>query len=101
MDQSLLIIKTIIKPILKSVFVKDKILLVLRVNVTVIFNPRMFHNLHMISKSFLWNNCCPTIKVNITLVYKPRLFYSIQFNSILFAIKVLRFKVLIEKVIAK
>ena len=83
MDQSLLTVKAIITPVLKPVIVKDKILFVLRVNVTVIFNPRLFHNLHLISKSLLWTNCCHTIKVNITLVYKPRLFYSFSFYSIL------------------
>ena len=49
MDQSLLTIKVIITPVLKPVIVKDKILLVLRVNVTVIFNLRLFHNFHLIS----------------------------------------------------
>ena len=48
MDQSLLTIKVIIMPVLKPVIVKDKILLVLRVNVTVIFNPHLFHNRHLI-----------------------------------------------------
>ena len=74
MDQSLLTIKVIITPVLKPVIIKDKILLVLRVKVTVIFNLRLFHNLHLISKSLLWTNCCPTIKVNITLIYKPPCF---------------------------
>ena len=69
MDQLLFTKEVIITRVLKPVIVKDKILLVLTVNVTVIFNPRLFHNLHLISKTLLWINCCPTINVNITLVY--------------------------------
>ena len=42
MDQLLLSIKVIITSVLKPVIVKDKILLILRVNVTVVLTPACF-----------------------------------------------------------
>ena len=50
MHQLLLSIKVIIIPVLKPVIVKDKLLLILRVNAAVVFKGRLFHNLHLIIK---------------------------------------------------
>ena len=59
--------------------------------------------MQIISKTF--NLLSVTLQKNALLSYRfsanQENKYSIQFNSILFAIKVLRFKVFIEKVIAK